>query len=49
MAKRLLRYYFGNEGMIRINSSEGGQFREISPKIDSCSQLAGELPQHNQL
>ena len=49
VAKRLLRYYFGNEGMIRINSSEGGQFREISPKIDSCSQLAGELQQHNQL
>ncbi len=44
VAERLLRYYFGNEDMIRINSSEGGQL-----KIDSCSQLAGELPQHNQL
>lgn len=59
VAKRLLRYYFGNEGMIRINSSKGGEFGEfeehglngvdsfqIAPKIDSCSQLAGELPKH---
>ena len=59
VAKRLLRYYFGNEGVIRINSSKGGEFGEleehdlngvdsfqVAPKIDSCSQLADELPQH---